>query len=291
MDPALAPYAARARERMSEEEFVARVERARAEFDGLLDDEALALLVLDEAGLNEGAFVELSEIAERGEASVRVTVERIEPPREFAREGRPPGRVCNVVVSDATAEARVVLWDKDVEKAEDGTLHAGARVTLVGARVKLSRFGPELHVTPWTAVEVEGAPDAARRKLLLDVKDGSAALALALGREEGVPDAALRPRAVEAPGPLRATFLAVSPTRPFRRADGTVGFACDAELDTAEGRLKVVCWDEAVKAVRALLPGCDVVVEGLVAKARSNGVEWHTTPATIIRPAPERQAD
>jgi replication factor A1 len=281
LDPALQPYAERARAKMTDAEFARRIEEARVAFDGLLDDEALALLVLDEAGLNEGAFVELADLQGRAEASVRVVVERVEGVREFAREGRAPGRVCNVVVRDDSGEARVVLWDRDVEKAEDGTLHPGAKVTLVGARVKESRFGPELHVTPWTAIEVEGALDPAKRKLLADVAGDVDPLALAL---RGV-ERDLRPRqtTLDAPGPLRGALASVAPTRPFRRADGSLGFVCEAEFDTGDGRVRVVCWDEAVKAVRALAVGDEVEVEGLVAKAKGGAAEWHTASGTRFR--------
>lgn len=281
LDPALQPYAERARVKMTEAEFARRVDEARVAFDGLLDDEALALLVLDEAGLNEGAFVELVDLAGRSEASVRVVVERIEPVREFAREGRAPGRVCNVLVRDDSGERRVVLWDRDVEKAEDGTLHVGAKVTLVGARVKESRFGPELHVTPWTAIEVEGALDPAKRKLLADVAGDIDPLALTLRGVEND----LRPRqtTLDAPGPLRGSLATLAPTRPFRRADGSLGFVTEAEFDIPDGRVRVVCWDEAVKAVRALAIGDEVEVEGLVAKAKGGAAEWHTAAGTKFR--------
>lgn len=285
VQPGLAAAFERAKEKVSEREFLDRVEAARREFDGLLDDEALGLLVLDELGLNEGAFVEIADLPGRAEASLRVVVERVEGVREFQREGRPPGRVANCVVTDGSGEARLVLWDRDAEKAEDGTLREGARVTLVGARVKESRFGVELHVTPWTALEVEGALDAAKRKLLMDVSGEGDPLALALrGEEEGV-QRAFQTRLVDAPGPMRGTIASVATTRPFKRSDGSVGFACDVEVDTPDGRVKVVCWDDAVKAIRAIPVGGDVVLDKLVAKARVGGPEWHTTKETRIKTA------
>jgi replication factor A1 len=281
VDPTLALVYSRARGKVTADEFLARVEKARAEFDGLLDDEALGLLVLDELGLNDGAFLTIAELSGRAEASVRdLTVERVEPPREFQREGRAPGRVANVVVRDATGEARVTLWDRDVEKAEDGTLAPGKRLTLVNARVKDSRYGLELHVTPWTAIEVEGQLDPAKRKLLLDVQPEADPLAVALKDDAVSPQTRL-----EAPGPLRGALVWIGPTRPFRRADGTTGFACDIDVDTPDGRIRVVCWDEAVKAARALALDAPVIIEPLVARSRGAALEWHTTRDTKFRVA------
>lgn len=265
VEPTLAAYYERASGKLTAEEFAARVEEEREKFDGLLDDEALALLVLDELGLNDGAFVTIAELSGRAEATVRCTIDGIEPPREFAREGRPPGRVCNCRVSDATGAARLVLWDRDVEKTEDGTLVAGARVTLVNARVKESRWGVELHAGPWTAIEVEGALTAAQRKLIQDV---------AVEQAEA-------PRAE--PETLRGTLLGLTPTRTYRRDDGGVGFACDLDVETDDGRVRVVAWDDAVKAARALRPLARVVIENVTRKTRGAQDEWHTRSDTQLR--------
>ena len=284
MTPAVRALLDRVKGKVDEADFAARIEKARAEFDGLLDDEALALLVLDELGLNEGAYVTLADLKGRAEATVRVTVDRLDPPREFQREGRPSGRVCNVLVSDATGEARVTLWDRDVEKAEDGTLAVGARVTLVNARVKDSKWGVELHVTPWTVIEVEGAPDPARRKLLMDVQGTDDALSLALRKEEDLKSFQAR---LPAGGPLMGTLVSVSPTRTYRKADGGVGFVCDVEVEAAEGRVRVTLWDELVRDVRKVQPGAPLVLEGLVAKARGAAMEWHSGSGTRLKAARE----
>lgn len=265
MDAAIAPFYERVRDRLSEAEFTARVREASAAFDGLLDDEAVALFVLDEMGANDGAFVTLADLAGRPDATVRVAIESIEPPREFAREGRPPGRVANCLVSDATAEARLVLWDRDVEKTEDGTLKPGARVTVVNARVKESRWGIELHAGPWTAIEVEGAPTPAQRKLALDVQA----------------DAAPAPTLAT----LTGTLLAVSPTRTYRQADGRTGFTCDVDIATPQGRVRVVAWDEAVRAARSLKPLSEVVAANVTLKARGAANEWHASDAATFRAA------
>ena len=284
MTPAVRALLDRVKGKVDEADFAARMEKARAEFDGLLDDEALALLVLDELGLNEGAYVTLADLKGRAEATVRVTVDRIEPPREFQREGRPAGRVCNVLVSDATGEARMTLWDRDVEKAEDGTLSEGARVTLVNARVKDSKWGTELHVTPWTVIEVEGALDPAKRKLLMDVQGSDDALSLALRKEEDLKSFQAR---LPAGGPLMGTLASVSPTRTYRKADGSVGFVCDVEVDAGEGRVRVTLWDDLVRDVRKVQQGSPVILEGLVAKARGAAMEWHSGAGTKLRAPPQ----
>jgi ssDNA-binding replication factor A large subunit len=266
VDPALAPHFAKLAGKMSEEEFLARIRAARAEFGDLLDDEALALLVLDELGFNEGAFATLDDLAGRGEATVRAVVARLDAPRTFQREGRPEGRVCNVLVRDATGEARVVLWDRDVDKTLDGTLREGARVTLVNARVKETRFGLELHVGPWTVLEVEGAPDAAKRKLLADVQ------------QEPEP-----PKTVER---IEGVLRQLHATRAQPRAEGGVEFLADADVETPEGRrVRVTLHDECVRQARALPPGARVAIDALETRVRGTADELHTTARSRVAPA------
>lgn len=278
MDPTVDLMLQRVKGKVDVQDVLARIEKARVAFDGLLDDEALCLLVLDELGLNEGAYVTIADLKGRTEATVHVTVDRIDPVREFQREGRPSGRVCNVLVSDATGEARMTLWDRDVEKAEDGTLREGARLRLVNARVKDSKWGVELHVSPWTVLEVEGQLDPAKRKLLMDVAgDG---LDVALAREDDVRSFQAR---VPAGGPLSGMLATVSPTRPYRKSDGSVGFVCDVEVDAGEGRVKVTLWDDLVRDVRKLPIGAPLLLEGLVSKTRGTSLEWHSSGQTKLK--------
>ncbi|MHB8605403.1 MAG: hypothetical protein ACYDCK_09125, partial [Thermoplasmatota archaeon] len=157
---------ARVADLMTREAFDARIRERAREFDGLLDDEAVALLVVDEAGRSEFTSVTLAEAASRSEATVAVEVVRILPEREFSRADGGTGRVRNVAVRDASREAVLAFWDRDTERAAE--LREGGKVRVVNARVKDSRFGLELVVTPWTVLEVEGALDPAKRKLLTD---------------------------------------------------------------------------------------------------------------------------
>lgn len=271
MEPALLSLYEKIKTRVPQDEFERRVQEAQAQFGGLLDDEAIGLLVLDELGLNEGAFATLADLKGRSEATVRVRVERVEPARAFEREGRDPGRVVNVLVSDATGETRLVFWDKDTERAEE--LRAGAHLTVVNARVRDGKFGPELHVGPWTAIEVEGALDPAKRKLLADVAP----------ERELVAQQTQLPRE-ELPTALAGAFAWLGPTRPYRTKEGATGFLVEADLDTLEGMRRIVAWDAHVKTFRGITIGARVRIEGLAPKVKGALTEWHTTAQTTISP-------
>jgi len=272
MDTELAALYARVKDRVAQRDFTERVERARAEFAGLLDDEAIGLLVLDELGLNEGAYVALADIEGRAEATVRARVERIEPARTFERAGRDPGRVANAIVSDATGEARVVFWDKDVDKLEDGQLRLGGHVTIVNARVKKGPFGTELHVGPWTQLEIEGALDPAKRKLLADVAVDA--------------PAAPSPPPVALPTAIEGALAWIGPTRPYRKPDGSTGFSCEIDITTPEGPMRVVAWDERVRDVRGLILGVRLRVAPVAGKVKGATTEFHAVADARVEVLP-----
>jgi len=302
----LAALAARAAAKLSPEEFLARVEERRREFDGLLDDETLGLLVLDELGLNEGAILRVADLEGRAEATVVVDVVRVNPAREFERE-RGTGRVLNVDVRDATGAARLVLWNRDCRHAEDGDLREGRRVKIVNARVKSSKWGLELHAGPWTTFEVEGAVDAAHRKLLLDTRadfDPLTNSASAPAGAEARPAAASTTPARQTtlvPPPtftplgalpndrpavdVRGRVLQVSPTRTFQRKDGSVGFVANVVLEDGTGRAQLVLWDEAVRAVRSVAIGTTVTVRDAQLREKEGRLELHAGRSTKIERA------
>lgn len=258
----LAPYVAKARARMTEPEFHARLAAHRARFDGLLDDEACALLVLDEAGLNEEAFVRLVDVRGRAEASVDVVVSGPPTRRTFSRKDGGTGEVANVPLEDATGRATLVLWDRDVDKAS--RLPQGARVRIVHARVKDSKFGLELHATASTVVEVPGALSAAKAKLLLDVADA------------GPPVSDGGPPAIE------GVLVRLEATRTFLRDEGGVGFAAVAVLGTGNGEARVTCYDEVVRGMRKVTVGTRIRVTEVVAEAGG----YRTTPTSIVHDVP-----
>lgn len=250
----LEPYLRRAAAKATPEEFRARVEAHRAAFDGLLDDEALALLVLDELGLNDDAYVRLVDARSRAEASVEVRVSAPPARRTFQRRDGGTGEVTNVAIEDATGRATLVLWDRDGDKAAG--LRAGSALRVVHARVKDTKFGLELHASPWTVLEVPGAVSPAKAKLLADV-------------------------AGEAPPALEGELVRIDPTRTFLKEAGGVGFAATVTLRVDGSDRRLHCYDEAVRAIRAVPLGARVRVTDVA----PDGADARTTAATRVERA------
>ena len=76
----------------------------------------------------------------------------------------------------------------------------------------------------------------------------------------------------------------LTPTRPFRRGDGSTGFVADLDLRTGEGVQRVVLWDEAVRRAQGT-QGRAVRLTALLAKPKGEARELHSTRATEVLPA------
>ena len=104
-------------------------------------------------------FSRLDEAGADGSWSVEGTITRIQQVRAFtSRDGR-GGHVRNIVISEGTTHARIVLWGDRALLP----LFRGDRVSLYNARMKTGRTGEaELHIgaAGFIAVQPAGSPEA-----------------------------------------------------------------------------------------------------------------------------------
>jgi replication factor A1 len=137
---------------LSREEFETRVRQEMEGWGGLLEEEAAALLVIDELGRNEVSFGKVADLYEGGEAFLRVKVETVGEVREFERQDGSRGRVVNLMVSDPSGRCRLVLWDDEVELVTSGKVKAGSRLRVVDGYVRRGRYGLEVSSGRWGVI-------------------------------------------------------------------------------------------------------------------------------------------
>ena len=129
---------------MSASEFEARVAATQEAWGGLLDEAAAAALVLAQLGEDVVEYQALTSLQPGLEATLRVSVDAVFPPREFQRGEGGGGRVGNIRIRDSTGVGLLVLWDEDVDLIEAGRFQNGAGLRLVDCYVRQSRFGLEV---------------------------------------------------------------------------------------------------------------------------------------------------
>ena len=136
---------ARVADLITVEEFEERIQKLIEGYDGLVNQRAAALLVVDELGRSQEAEESISDIRDGEDVTVEGEVLEISDVRTFRRRDGRTGRVRNIGISDGTGKCRIVLWDKDAEMVEEESITVGCMVRIINGRVKDGRYGLEVN--------------------------------------------------------------------------------------------------------------------------------------------------
>ncbi len=128
----------------SEEMIEARVAELRLELGGLVDDARLRRIALMECGQKMAAIKKISDLKDREEITVDVTVTKIFDTRQFNKKDGSPGKVRNLKVKDDTGECRIALWDEDVDLVESLGIEDGSVLQCQDCFVKQTQFGVDI---------------------------------------------------------------------------------------------------------------------------------------------------
>jgi replication factor A1 len=145
----------RVRDLMAKDKFDEGIRNKFDEYEGLLSEEAIAYLMVDELGKNVMDKMMISDLKEGDSVSMVVDVEEVKDPREFKRKNGNIGQVVNIDVRDETGRCRLTLWDKDVEAVKDGRIKKGSKIKIVNGYVKVSDFGTEINIGRWGLFFIE----------------------------------------------------------------------------------------------------------------------------------------
>ncbi|NYT01895.1 MAG: replication protein A [Methanosarcinales archaeon] len=132
-------------DRISEEEFIDRVEEKVSLMGGLCDRATAAMLVAREMGVGE-VEVKIKNIKpESGMVTFRGRVISVSDIREFKRSDGSVGRVANLTVGDETGTIRVALWDEVTEFIDSGDVRVDQSLKVRGV-AKEGLSGTEVSV-------------------------------------------------------------------------------------------------------------------------------------------------
>lgn len=210
----------------------------------LLDDGVAARLARARAGEDVTRRLELGAL-EPGQVGVlEVQVRGVAPSRTYDRKRGGQGLLQRVTLADATGEADLVLWDDELRHAgPTGPLQHGAFLRLRGAAVKAGHRG---------GVE--------------------------LGLGSAIVEPLADPRASSGPVELVGVLRAFGEVRPVG-APPALRFSMDATLETLDGTVQVVAWDQAVKQMRAVGLGTRARLAGCTPNPLLPG--WWSCPGPV----------
>lgn len=141
---------------MNKEKFEEEIKKRFQDYEGLLNEEAIAYLIVDELGKSVMESLSISELKDGDSVSLVVKVEDVGEPREFKRKDGSKGQVVNLAITDGTGRCRLTLWDKDVDTIKNRKIKKDSRIRIVNGYVKVTDFGMEINIGRWGLFFING---------------------------------------------------------------------------------------------------------------------------------------
>ncbi|MCD6468679.1 MAG: hypothetical protein J7L32_05175 [Thermoplasmata archaeon] len=234
---------------MTEDEFKSEITKRSQDVDGLLDDEAIALLILDEMGRNKKHISAIKDLKPDEECTVFGKVVSIDEPLEFKRRNGSKGRVVNIKIADNTGSCILALWDDDVDLV-GSTIQVGSTIKVVNGYTKERNSEIEVNVGRWGSIEVEPS-DA---PIISNHSENQ-----------------IKGRVVKKEG-----------TRPYFKDNGEFGFVRTVMLENEEGLKKIILWGEHTKTIESIDIGEKIVITNVHRKLNNGCNEIHVNSRSVI---------
>ena len=224
----------------TKEEFEKEINSLKEEYDGLLDDETLALLIVDSLGKNKENICKIKDIKDGIECTVFGKVTKINNSHSFNRKNGTNGIVVNLELSDETGSCGLVLWNKDVDMVKNKTIKLNTNLKIINGYVKDGYNGIELNLGRYGLIEIIDKEIDAKKQATDDK--------------------------------IKGEIVDVQPSKAFFKDNGEFGFVTKLKLETKKGLKEITIWDEKVKEIQEFKEG-DKIEISHIDNREKNGIE------------------
>jgi len=234
-------------------EFDKAIKEKSQEYDELLDENTIALLLVDELGRNKHVITKIVDIKPDTECTVAGTITKIHQPKTFTRKNGSSGQVINLDIRDETGTCRLVVWNDDVKQVKD--LNEGTTVKIVNGYTKNGFSGIEVNLGRWGLLEVEPNEqhDLGDRKLEKE------------------------------PQGITGTLTNKEPTRAFFKDNGEFGFVTTITIKAKNGEKQLTVWGEKVKEIQQFKIGDTIKITKTLSKHSNGKTELHINDKSTIQ--------
>jgi len=250
-------------DRITAEEFLARVEEKVALMAGLCDGRTAAMLVARDLGTVE-VLTKIGSIRpEMGNVTFQGRVVSVSEVREFPRSDGSVGRVANLVLADETGSIRVALWDENTELIRSGDLRVDQCLKVRG----LAKEG-------YAGTEVSLGRGGGFEEIDLDIKPRQSAYKISEIKSDM--------------SEVSLVAIVVDPgeAREFARKDGGIGHVRTVVLGDETGKIRMTLWNE--QASMALEKGEIVEVQNGSCRERYGSLEISTGGYCTVKKSNEK---
>lgn len=226
------------------------------QFGELVDQDTIALLLVDELGRNTQSITNIAELTSDGDFTVVGRVLSISDARTFKRKTGSPGKVINLEIADDTGSCCLVLWNEDIEQVKNKEIRPGTTLKVINGYTKQGYTGElEINLGRWGMLQVDQQEPA----LQVNTKNG-------------------------ATQDITGVLVHKEASRAFFRDDGQFGFVTTITVKEKGRETQVTLWDQSVKEIQSCTIGDTVTLTGVTEKKSNGKVEYHTNgKSTIVR--------
>ena len=233
---------------ISEEEFNKLVEEKSATYQGILDEVAAALLVVEGLGR---AHVKIGEIPKAKSKIVCFfgKILSIDGPKEFKRDGEEPGAVATIVLGDPTGTTKMTLWDE--QAAASSKLPIGSVIEVIGQPIPNKK---EIKYVALRESDVE----------IVETKNP--------------------PTSKVMEKPFVVKILVMNEVKEIERRDGTISYLQEFLVGDESGTTRLTTWTP--EAFSDVDEGVSVSITGVIRKEDDGLVEYTALDTATVFPYP-----
>lgn len=239
----------------TKKEFNSEIKKRQKENDDLLDEDTIALLIVDELGRNQQNISKISDLQPGTDTTIYAKVTNISKSRTFNRKNGSSGRVINLEITDELGTCGLALWDQDVELVKNGSIKIGTNVKVINGYVKDGFNGLEINIGRYGMLKTnpEGMPELKdetpkNNKNMIDGK-----------------------------------LVGMEPTRAFFRDNGDFGFVAKIQIENKDGIQTLSVWDEKVKEIQKFKEDDTILIENIDFRQRNGETEIHVNGKATIK--------
>ncbi|MGC8996212.1 MAG: OB-fold nucleic acid binding domain-containing protein [Thermoplasmata archaeon] len=132
---------------ISYDNFLSQIEMRKKVFNNLLNEEAIAYLIVDELGKNPGNFTKISELIDGVNVSLKVKVEKVYDTEMVKSKKNKDYRIRKLNVSDDSGNIDLVLWNEEIDNYS--WIREGDQILIRNCYVKLNNNNLQLVLGKW----------------------------------------------------------------------------------------------------------------------------------------------
>lgn len=237
----------------TKKEFEEEIKDHFQEYDGLLDEDTIALLIVDKLGRNKQGICKIADLKPDTDCTVVGKITNKFNSKTFKRKNGTSGKVLNIDISDETGSCRLVLWNEDVQKAKN--LKKGSIVKIINGYTKNGFSGLEINLGRWGLFETQHEDDY----ILNNITEK------------------------ESKDDIKGILTQKEPTRAFFKDDGEFGFVTNIKIKDDAKERNLTVWSEKVKEIQQFKIGDKIIVTGADSRSNNGKTEIHVNGKSTIR--------